>query len=218
MNGIIFLFVGGLVIVAVLLAGQGMTQDEPEFKFSKPTEVEGIDMQVETHNADYAMNDSGEISASNTSSIPDMGFAPADRVGDKWIIVGDLARRGLTTSDEVIKELVEDKWIDSNTMLMELPENCIKNHVRGTGSMQPTVYVNHTVIECPIELEKDLYVGDIIIFDPEDERDYDIIHRIIEIGEDEKGWYCITKGDHNDFIDGKVRFSQIKYVVVGIFY
>ncbi len=45
-----------------------------------------------------------------------------------------------------------------------------------------------------------------------------IIHRVVEIGEDEQGTYFITKGDNNFFSDGKVRFGQIKYVTIGVIY
>ena len=44
-------------------------------------------------------------------------------------------------------------------------------------------------------------------------------HRIISIGNDEEGTYYIMKGDNNQVQDPyKVRFSNIKYILIGVFY
>lgn len=48
------------------------------------------------------------------------------------------------------------------------------------------------------------------------------LHRVVEIGHDEKGKYYITKGDANRISDawdeGKIREDQIQLVVVGVIY
>ena len=66
------------------------------------------------------------------------------------------------------------------------------------------------------ENQEELQEGDIISF----ETDYGtIIHRIIKIDYDKEGWYAITKGDNSPVNDSeKVRFTQIKRVVVAIIY
>ena len=44
-----------------------------------------------------------------------------------------------------------------------------------------------------------------------------IIHSIVEIGSDSEGWYALTKGYNNDFVDDwKVRSFDLKGVVVGV--
>jgi signal peptidase I len=46
-----------------------------------------------------------------------------------------------------------------------------------------------------------------------------VIHRIVEVGKDNQGVYFVTKGDNNLYKDPeKVRFEQVKGVVVGIIY
>ena len=40
----------------------------------------------------------------------------------------------------------------------------------------------------------------------------------IEKGVDKEGVYFVMKGDNNDFSDGKVRFSEIRYVTIGLLY
>ena len=46
-----------------------------------------------------------------------------------------------------------------------------------------------------------------------------VIHRIAEISNDEQGWYAIVKGDNNEAPDPeRVRFEQIKKVLVGVLY
>ena len=61
--------------------------------------------------------------------------------------------------------------------------------------------------------EDEINIGDIITFKQNiDENNYLIVHRVIEKGEDLQGTYFITKGDNNSLNDGKVRFSEIKYL------
>jgi len=63
-----------------------------------------------------------------------------------------------------------------------------------------------------------LSVGDIAAYSS-DFADGTIIHRIVHIGNDEQGKYFVLKGDNNPTSDpGRVRFSQIKSVVVAIIY
>lgn len=85
-----------------------------------------------------------------------------------------------------------------------------------TGSMYPLLQGDTIVLEKTPENHNELIPGDIIIFESKDTR---IIHRIIEIGWDEEGWFAITKGDSNPFEDPfKVRFEDVRGVVVGIIY
>ena len=42
---------------------------------------------------------------------------------------------------------------------------------------------------------------------------------ITKLGEDEEGWFAVTKGDNSKKEDTeKVRFGQVKYVIAGILY
>lgn len=62
---------------------------------------------------------------------------------------------------------------------------------------------------------EDLNVGDIITFRQDGNL---IVHRIIEKGIDEQGWYFITKGDNNNLDDGKIRFHEVDSVLVALIY
>jgi len=88
-------------------------------------------------------------------------------------------------------------------------------NVADTNSMDPVLDAEATAIEIIVESADELHVGDIISYQLGSNT---IIHRIISIGNDGE-WYAITKGDNNAVSDpAKVRFEQIKGVVVGIVY
>ncbi len=82
-----------------------------------------------------------------------------------------------------------------------------------TGSMKPVLDAGSNGIRIKPSSENDIHVGDIITFE---QRSYLIVHRVIEIGTDEKGIYFITKGDNSGIADGKIRFKDIKYITIGI--
>lgn len=110
---------------------------------------------------------------------------------------------------------INDILIDKNFTLINI-EGIQAGILRDSNSMDPLLDENNIVLEKIPESTKDIHLGDIIIYEYNDAR---IIHRVISIGYDNKGWFVITKGDNllkND--PSKVRFSQIKGVVVGIIY
>ena len=86
----------------------------------------------------------------------------------------------------------------------------------GTQSMVPVFDKGANGIRIIPENEKCIELGDIVTYES-DNGDL-IVHRVIEIGEDEQGTYFVVKGDNNLFSDGKIRFSQIRYITIGILY
>jgi signal peptidase I len=84
-----------------------------------------------------------------------------------------------------------------------------------TGSMIPVFDQGANGIRIKPQSEKDIHVGDIITFKQDN---YMVVHRVIEIGTDQNGTYFITKGDNNSVNDGKVRFSDISYITIGVIY
>ncbi len=85
-----------------------------------------------------------------------------------------------------------------------------------TNSMDPVIDKGSNAIQVIPQSADDIQVGDIISYDSEYGT---IIHRVIETGKDKDGWYATAKGDNNPAADPfKIRFSQIKRVVVGIIY
>ncbi|MBI2144514.1 hypothetical protein HYU17_05200 [Candidatus Woesearchaeota archaeon] len=64
----------------------------------------------------------------------------------------------------------------------------------------------------------DIMKGDLVAYQSNEAGGL-VVHRVIEIGNDEQGWFAVTKGDNAAANDPeKVRFGQIKQVVVGILY
>lgn len=86
----------------------------------------------------------------------------------------------------------------------------------GSNSMDGVLDDGHNGLEFVPESIDDIHLGDIIAFRHDDRL---IVHRIIEIGNDQNGWYAITKGDNNAQADpGKRRFNDIKFITFGIIY
>lgn len=87
-----------------------------------------------------------------------------------------------------------------------------------THSMEPFISEKANGIELKPNSPMELKVGDIVSYESEF-ADGLIIHRIIQTGFDEQGWYAIIKGDNNPAADpGKARFEQIHGVLIGIIY
>lgn len=87
-----------------------------------------------------------------------------------------------------------------------------------TNSMDPVIDEGTNAIQVVPKSDAEVHVGDIISY-KSDYADGIIIHRVISTGYDEKGWFCTVKGDNNDREDpGRIRFSQIKRLVVAIIY
>ncbi|MBT3720176.1 hypothetical protein HN789_03435 [archaeon] len=97
-------------------------------------------------------------------------------------------------------------------------ENAVWSKFTDTNSMDPVIDKGANAIQIIPKDISDIHVGDIVSYDSK-YSDGIIIHRVIEIGYDTEGWYCIMKGDNNKKQDpGKVRFDQIKRITVAIIY
>ena len=87
-----------------------------------------------------------------------------------------------------------------------------------THSMEPVLSARSNAIEQVPTSPDQIKVGDIVSYDSE-YADGTIIHRVIEKNSDSQGVYFTMKGDNNPFPDpGKIRFSQIRRVVIAIVY
>lgn len=119
--------------------------------------------------------------------------SPADRISQDQIQVYD---------DRVILDLKGATWAT----------------YADTNSMDPIFDSGANGIELPPKSEDDLKVGDVISFTNQNGNGL-IVHRIIQIGEDEQGWFARTRGDNNITRDPfKVRFENVHGVLVGILY
>ena len=87
-----------------------------------------------------------------------------------------------------------------------------------TKSMIPFLDSGAHAIQIKPLGEEDLEVGDIISY-KSNLVDGIIIHRIITIDNDDRGWYALVQGDNNPSPDPeRVRFNQIERVLVAIIY
>ena len=105
-------------------------------------------------------------------------------------------------SDKIIIDLANAQWAQFTD----------------TNSMDPVLDIEANSFEIIPSSTDDIHVGDIISYKPESFKGL-IVHRVVETGQDSKGWYVITKGDNLAKPDPeKVRFEQISGVLVGIIY
>ena len=86
-----------------------------------------------------------------------------------------------------------------------------------TNSMDPFLDETSNAIQIIPESPDQIHLGDIISYNSA-QGDI-IIHRVVNMGEDENGIFYITKGDNNSSPDDKlIRFQQVRYITVGIIY
>jgi len=119
--------------------------------------------------------------------------SPADRIKEDQIRVGN---------EDVVINIKGAEWASFTD----------------TNSMDPIIDSEAHAIEVIPQSEDEIQVGDIVAYSSE-YAEGSIIHRVAYKGKDENGTYFVMKGDNNPSSDpGKVRFSQIKRVVVAIIY
>lgn len=83
-----------------------------------------------------------------------------------------------------------------------------------TNSMDPLLDEHTIGLEITPSSEEDIHVGDIVAYQSDNDL---IVHRVISIDKDNLGWYVIVKGDNSKELE-KVRFEQIKYILIGVLY
>ena len=127
-------------------------------------------------------------------------------------------------SNEPIPQQSPSDWVpESNIQVMNDKITLNLQHAQwakftDTHSMEPVLSATANAIEIVPASESQIKVGDIVSY-ASDYASGTIIHRVIAKESDDQGTYFILKGDNNPTSDpGKVRFSQIKRVVVAIIY
>ncbi|MBR9703050.1 hypothetical protein GOV10_03380 [Candidatus Woesearchaeota archaeon] len=153
---------------------------------------------------DYAQSDNDWESNSDTpggvitgmvagvAGVPERA-SPADRIPQKDIAV---------FSDRVVIGVQNPQW----------------STFTDTNSMDPVIDEGANAIQVVPGSVDEVEVGDIISYESEF-ADGIFIHRVVFKGIDELGTYFIAKGDNLPTSDpGRIRFEQIKRVVVAIIY
>ena len=119
--------------------------------------------------------------------------SPANRIAEDLIMV---------TNEKVVLNIKGAEWASFTD----------------TNSMDPVIDAGAHAIEIVPTSEDNVQVGDIVAYKSE-YAEGTIIHRVVFKAQDEKGTYFVLKGDNNPINDpGKIRFEQIKRVVVAIIY
>lgn len=86
-----------------------------------------------------------------------------------------------------------------------------------TNSMDPVFDIGSHLIQIIPQSQSQIKVGDIVSYAAP--AGFTIVHRVIEIGNDNEGWYAILKGDNNPTPDPwKVRFDMVRRVTVMVVY
>ena len=114
---------------------------------------------------------------------------------------------------------VDDHLLDvtDSSLIINLSEVRLVQYA-DTGSMEPLLFEGATGIEVPVNSFKDLHVGDIVSYQA-DWIEGLVTHRIVAQEQDGEGMYYTLKGDANSADDlGMVRFSQIKFKLIGVLY
>jgi len=119
--------------------------------------------------------------------------SPADHIKEDQIHVYD---------DRIVIEIKNARWAG----------------FEDTNSMDPILDKDSNAIQVVPEKPEDIQIGDIISYQSEMFNAV-IIHRVVDIGQDEQGIYYITKGDNNNEVDPeKVRFEMVRRILVAIIY
>jgi hypothetical protein len=141
----------------------------------------------------YAQMNTERPASINADGTTDEVPSPNDWVKERQILVYD---------SQVILDIQNAEWASFTD----------------THSMEPVLSARTNAIEIVPKNADQIKVGDIVSYESK-YADGIIIHRVIEKNEDADGVYFIFKGDNNPTSDpGKIRFDQIKRVVVAIVY
>jgi len=109
----------------------------------------------------------------------------------------------------------KDILVYDNKVVIQIP-GVSWTAYENTNSMDPVLDQEANGLEIVPNSPDNIYIGDIVAYESPEGL---IVHRVIEKGQDEEGYYFILKGDNNPVQDpGKIRFEQIKFLLVGILY
>jgi len=123
--------------------------------------------------------------------------------------------RELVSPSDIIKErqivIYEDR-------IVIFVDNAKWSRYADSNSMDPVIDAGANGLQIIPGSTDDIQIGDIVTYEP-DWTDKLVVHRVIDIGMDDEGWYAVTKGDNSTFTDpGKIRFEQMRYLLIGVVY
>jgi hypothetical protein len=152
----------------------------------------------------------------NNIESPESGFSIQDSNSNNQYL---LESSFIPESKESPKDRIVETDIKLyNQRVMINIKDAIIAKFTDTKSMEPVITKDSNAIEIVPKDINDIGVGDIISYKSAFS-DGIIIHRVVEKRIDEEGLYLRAKGDNLEYNDPeKIRFSQVRRVVVGILY
>jgi signal peptidase I len=108
----------------------------------------------------------------------------------------------------------EQITLEEDRVIIEVNDPVFSRYTN-SKSMSPMLNEESTGIGFKPNSEIDIHLGDIVSFRQDGNL---IVHRVVEISEDDFGKYFITRGDNNNLNDEKIRFSDIESVLIGVIY
>lgn len=118
-------------------------------------------------------------------------------------------------NDHVTEEQIK---VYKDRVVLDIPD-AIFARFTPTRSMEPVLSHEANALEIVPTSENQVREGDVVAYQNSCTGEGVVIHRVIVKGEDQLGAYFLTKGDNNPSADPcKVRFDEIKSVVVAIIY
>ncbi|RMD57784.1 signal peptidase I [Candidatus Woesearchaeota archaeon] len=165
--------------------------------------------------------DSVDLSTSTATSRA-LSFSPAKLSSTQKSEAIKPTQKELTLEGPVERDSPAD-WIEESQIEMRPDGVFIRVNnpqwaiLADTNSMDPVFDAGSHLIQILPTRPEQIHVGDIVSY--QSPAGYSIVHRVIEIGEDEEGWYAILKGDNNPQPDPwKVRFEWVRRVTVMVVY
>lgn len=141
----------------------------------------------------YAKLASGGVSIPKSVPAADEVMSPQD-----WIKEDDI----LVYKNKVVINIKDPEWASFSD----------------TNSMDPILDAGSNAIEIVPTSPDQIEVGDIVSYESKFASGT-IIHRVIQKGVDSNGVFFVMKGDNNPSPDpGRIRFDQVKRVLVAIIY
>jgi len=113
---------------------------------------------------------------------------------------------------------IKEEQIDLNSQFLTLNiQDASLATYTDTNSMDPVLDYGAIGIEINAKSPDEIHIGDIVAYEPKWTTGL-VVHRVIEKGIDSQGEYFITKGDNNADPDPKIRFNQIRFILIGVLY
>jgi hypothetical protein len=156
----------------------------------------------------------GNITTTQAIAVPEK---PKEHPTASWTTMFGLmesAKERISPHDRISEEQIH---VYNDRVVIDI-KNAEWASFTNTNSMDPVIDQGANAIQIVPRSTEEIHLGDIVSY-KSNIVDATIIHRVVRIDSDEKGWFAIMKGDNLNREDPeKVRFEQVQRVVVAIIY